>query len=45
MTAATIDDMQKLQYDVVSLQARDLLAVFLPCLPDGPIKADAPRPR
>jgi penicillin amidase len=38
MTAATIDDMQKLQYDVVSLQARDLLAVFLPCLPDGPIK-------
>ena len=30
--------MQALQYDVVSLQARDLLAVFLPCLPDGPIK-------
>ena len=35
---ATVADMQALQYDVVSLQARDLLAVFLPCLPDGPIK-------
>lgn len=35
---ATITDMQKLQYDVVSLQARDLLAVFLPHLPDGTIK-------
>ncbi len=38
MPQATIEDMQALQYDVVSLQARDLLAVFLPCLPDGPIK-------
>ena len=38
MTAATLDDMQALQYDVVSLQARDLLAVFLPHMPDGPIK-------
>jgi penicillin amidase len=35
----TIEDMQRLQYDVVSLQARDLLAVFLPCLSDGPIKS------
>ncbi len=35
---ATIEDMQALQYDVVSLQARDLLAVFLPCLPEGKIK-------
>ena len=35
---ATVTDMQKLQYDVVSLQARELLAVFLPYLPDGPIK-------
>ena len=35
---ATVTDMQKLQYDVVSLQARDLLAVFLPYLPDSPIK-------
>ncbi len=38
MPKATLEDMQKLQYDVVSLQARDLLAVFLPCMPDGPIK-------
>ncbi|MEK6248409.1 MAG: penicillin acylase family protein, partial [Planctomycetales bacterium] len=35
---ATIQDMQELQYDVVSLQARDLLQVFLPHLPDGEIK-------
>jgi penicillin G amidase len=38
LSAATVEDMQALQYDVVSLQARELLAVFLPCLPDGPIK-------
>ncbi len=38
MPAATIEDMQSLQYDVISLQARDLLAVFLPCMPEGPIK-------
>jgi penicillin amidase len=35
---ATLQDMQALQYDLVSLQARDLLEVFLPHLPDGPIK-------
>jgi len=35
---ATVEDMQAMQYDVVSLQARELLEVFLPCLPDGPIK-------
>ncbi|MGD9720588.1 MAG: penicillin acylase family protein [Pirellulales bacterium] len=35
---ATVEDMEALQYDVVSLQARDMLAIFLPCLPDGPIK-------
>ncbi|MCE9552940.1 MAG: penicillin acylase family protein [Planctomycetes bacterium] len=35
---ATLDDMQKLQYDVLSTQARDLLTVFLPQLTDGPIK-------
>lgn len=35
---ATLEDMQKLQYDVISLQARDLLKVFLPCMSDGPIK-------
>jgi penicillin amidase len=38
LPAATVEDMQALQYDVVSLQARDLLAVFLPCLPEGTIK-------
>ncbi|MEX0676876.1 MAG: penicillin acylase family protein [Pirellulales bacterium] len=38
MNPATVEDMQALQYDVVSLQARDLLAVFLPCLPEGPLK-------
>ncbi len=35
---ATLADMQQLQYDVVSMQARDLLAVLLPCLEDGPLK-------
>ena len=35
---ATIDDMQRLQYDVTSLQARDMLAVFLPHLSEGPLK-------
>ena len=35
---ATLDDMQALQYDVVSLQARDLLEVFLPALADGEVK-------
>ncbi len=35
---ATVPDMQALQYDVVSTQARDLLKIFLPCLADGSIK-------
>ena len=35
---ATLADMQALQYDVVSLQARELLPVFLPHLDDGEIK-------
>jgi penicillin amidase len=35
---ATLEDMQQLQYDVVSLQARDLLGIFLPHLPDGEVK-------
>jgi len=38
MDQATIEDMQALQYDVISLQARDLLQVFLPCLPESKIK-------
>ncbi|MCB9938047.1 MAG: penicillin acylase family protein [Planctomycetaceae bacterium] len=35
---ATCEDMQALQYDLISVQARDLLAVFLPHLPDGRVK-------
>ena len=38
LPSATISDMQELQYDVVSLQARDLLEIFLPYLPEGEIK-------
>lgn len=34
----TVEDLQQLQYDVTSLQARRLLAVFLPHLPEGPLK-------
>jgi penicillin G amidase len=36
---ATLTEMQELQYDVVSPQARDLLPLFLPHLPEGPIKS------
>jgi penicillin amidase len=35
---ATIADMQTLQYDVVSTEARELLELFLPYLPDSEIK-------
>lgn len=38
LPAATLKDMQDLQYDMISNQARDLLAVFLPYMEDGPIK-------
>lgn len=38
LPAATVADMQALQYDVVSVEARDLLAVLLPYLPDGPVR-------
>jgi len=38
LTQATINDMQALQYDLVSLQARELLEVFLPHLPAGEMK-------
>lgn len=38
LPAASVDDMQALQYDVISLQALDLLEVFLPNLPDTPLK-------
>jgi penicillin G amidase len=36
---ATIEDMEKLQYDVISVQARELLAIFLPHLPASPLKS------
>ncbi len=35
--SATIADMQALQYDVVSVQAQQLLEIMLPHLPDGEI--------
>ena len=35
---ATIEEMQRLQYDLVSLQARDLLSVFLPHMEEGELK-------
>ncbi|MCA9187256.1 MAG: penicillin acylase family protein [Pirellulaceae bacterium] len=38
LPAARIEDMQTLQYDLVSVQARELLEVFLPHLPDGDLK-------
>lgn len=34
----TLDDMKALQYDLVSIQARELLEVFLPHLPAGPLQ-------
>jgi penicillin G amidase len=38
LTHATLEDMQQLQYDVVSTEARDLLQVFLPYLPESEVK-------
>jgi len=38
LSSACIEDMQELQYDLVSLQARDLLEIFLPHLPEGSLK-------
>jgi penicillin amidase len=38
LPAAKLIDLQAIQYDVVSLQARDLLTVFLPCLEEGDLK-------
>ncbi|MCA9245838.1 MAG: penicillin acylase family protein [Planctomycetales bacterium] len=35
---ATVEAMQQLQYDVISTHARDMLAVFMPHLPDGAVK-------
>ncbi|MEQ8786027.1 MAG: penicillin acylase family protein [Pirellulaceae bacterium] len=36
--AATVEAMCDMQYDLLSVQARDLLGVILPLLPDGEIK-------
>ncbi|QDS97740.1 penicillin acylase family protein [Adhaeretor mobilis] len=36
--AVTVEDMQALQYDILSLQARDLLPVLLPHVPEGNLK-------
>jgi len=38
LPAATLQDMRDLQYDVISLHARDMLEVFLPHLPDREMK-------
>ncbi len=38
LNAATIEDMQQLQYDVYSTQARKLLPIFLPNVPEGEFK-------
>ncbi|MFT5523968.1 MAG: penicillin amidase [Pirellulaceae bacterium] len=38
LPAATVDDMRGLQYDIISVQARDLLAISLPHLPASPVK-------
>lgn len=37
-TAATLEDMQRLQYDVYSTHARDLLPIFLVHTPEGEVK-------
>ena len=34
----TLEEMQVLQYDVISTQARELLRIFLPHMPAGPIR-------
>jgi penicillin amidase len=38
LSRATVTEMQDLQYDVVSVQSRELLGVFLPHLANGPVK-------
>jgi len=38
LPAGTVEDMQQLQYDVISVHARDLLAVILPHLAEGHLK-------
>jgi len=38
LSQATLDDMRSIQYDVLSLQARDLLPIFLPHIGDPDIR-------
>jgi penicillin G amidase len=38
MPRATVEDMQRLQYDLLSIHARDLAPVLLALVPDGPLK-------
>ncbi|MCH2113968.1 MAG: penicillin acylase family protein [Pirellulales bacterium] len=38
LQSVTVADMQALQYDVTSVQARRLLPIFLPHVPDGALK-------
>jgi penicillin amidase len=38
LSQATVDDLCRLQYDLYSTQADDLLAIFLPHLPEGELK-------
>ena len=38
LSSATLADMQALQYDVVSVEARDLLKIFLPHLEPGEVR-------
>lgn len=39
LPSATIQDMQSLQYDVISIQAKDVLNIVLPHLPESQMKA------
>ncbi len=38
LPSATLQDMRQMQYDVVSVQAEELLRMVMPHLPDGPLK-------
>ncbi len=38
LPSATVEDMQALQYDITSVQARLLLPILLPHVPDGPLR-------
>jgi penicillin amidase len=38
LPCANLQDMRQIQYDVVSVQAEDLLRLVLPHLPEGPLK-------